>query len=50
MEKKPKKEIKRANYKLIADFKQQKKHYKAGETIALSEKGAAYLRTLKKIK
>ena len=50
MKKQQKKVIKTKDYILIADFKQQKKHWRKGEKIALSEKGADYLRTIKKIK
>jgi len=49
--KKVKKEgIKKSSYKLIADFITQKKHYKAGGSISVTEKGAEYLRSIKKIK
>lgn len=50
MEKKDKKELKRSPYKLIGDFPTQKKKYKKGDTIQATVKGAAYLRTIKKIK
>ena len=47
---KDKKELKTSSYKLIADFSTQKKKYKKGGTIQATEKGAAYLRTIKIIK
>ncbi len=50
MKNKEKKVIKRKDYILIDDFKQQKKHWKKGEKFPATEKGAAYLRTIKKIK
>jgi hypothetical protein len=37
-------------YKLLDDFKTLKKQYKKGRTIRATDKGAAYLRTIKKIK
>lgn len=42
--------IKTKDYKLIDDFKTSKKQYKKGQMIQATEKGAAYLRTIKKIK
>jgi len=45
-----KEELKKSSHKLIADFITQKKHYKAGNSISVTEKGAEYLRTIKKIK
>lgn len=42
--------IKKSSHKLIADFITQKKHYKKGGNISLTEKGAEYLRKIKKIK
>lgn len=47
------KEAKKAptkGYKLLRDYKTTKKHYKAGETIQATEKGARYLRKNKFIK
>lgn len=46
---KEKKELKTSSYKLIDDFPTQKKKYKKGDTIQATVKGAAYLRTIKKI-
>lgn len=45
-----KKEVKKTGYRLTGDFSTKNKEYKTGETIQLSVEGAAYLRTLKKIK
>ena len=35
---------------LIRDYKTSKKQYKAGEKITVTEKGAEYLKTIKKIR
>ncbi len=48
MAKKQKLEMK--SYKLLGDFPTSKKEYKKGQMIRLTKKGAAYLRTLNKIK
>ena len=37
-------------YKLIDEFNTQKKKLKKGRSIRATKKGAAYLRTIKKIK
>jgi len=50
MEKKDKKVLKTTSHKLIDDFPTQKKKYKKGDTIQATVNGAAYLRTIKKIK
>ena len=41
--------LKKEKYKLIDDYKTSKKDYKQGGSIYATEKGAAYLRTIKKI-
>lgn len=38
------------SYKLLGDFPTQKKKYKKGQMIRATKNGAAYLRTLNKIK
>lgn len=45
-----KQKLKRKSYKLLGDYPTLKKDYKKGQMIRATDIGAAYLRTINKIK